>query len=167
MSLKNPGSGVLEEGKWSSARSWTPVGDPPQGLAGRELIGVCHKVAKRFRGMINRKALIQQYLAHSLQAWKGSSGEPAKHFGGSTLHFSGILCCSASGRIPLPGLGRGGWTALTLLLFLAPATVGCWSEICWGCSETRLQVPDLNPAGRVSWQEEGAHLWLSSLACPT
>lgn len=97
-----------------------------QGLAGRESTGVCHKVAPRFRGMVNRKPLIQQYRVRSLQAWKRSSGELAKRFSRQeprcAFHFGEILCSSAWGRIFLPG--PWGWMNPALLLFLAPVAAG-------------------------------------------
>lgn len=67
---------IMGQGSWKR-RSGDPEADElsqgldsrwrgPQGLADGESIGVCHRVAERFRGMTNRKPVIQQYLAHGL-----------------------------------------------------------------------------------------------------
>lgn len=121
-------------------------------MASSESIGVCHRVAERFRGMINRKHWIQQYLAHTLQACSRSCGELAKRKRPALVSI--LVGCRAlrCGEDPFTKTGVG-LQSPCLPPFLS--TCRChWREICWDCSETKPQIPDRNC--RETWKRETA-----------
>lgn len=70
--------------------------------------------------MINRKPLVQQYLARSVQAWKRSRGEPAKQ----TVSKQHAALVSILVRLPCPSVG-GRIPFLSLWGLEGPASLHC------------------------------------------